>query len=117
MPRARELTVPPRFGLDAGSYVLVTLHRPSNVDDPEQLAVLLEALGQLSALRPVVFPMHPRTRARVQSWPLQKLLQPLTIVEPLGYAEMVGMLDAAAATVTDSGGGVDSETRTITVNP
>jgi UDP-N-acetylglucosamine 2-epimerase (non-hydrolysing) len=104
LPRARCLTMPARFGLGTGSYLLVTLHRPSNVDDPERLAVLLEALAELSALRPVVFPMHPRTRARVQGRSVQTLLRSLTIVEPMGYAEMVGMLEAAAATVTDSGG-------------
>ena len=70
----------------------MTLHRPSNVDDPERLSVLLEALAELAAIRPVVFPMHPRTRARAQGVALQKRLGQLTIVEPMGYAEMVGAL-------------------------
>jgi UDP-N-acetylglucosamine 2-epimerase (non-hydrolysing) len=104
LPRARDLAMPAKLGLEPGRYVLVTLHRPSNVDDPERLSVLLEALAQLAGRCPVVFPMHPRTRAQVQNTPLERLLSRLTVVEPLGYAEMVGALDGAAATVTDSGG-------------
>ena len=104
LPRARALDMPARLGVGAGAYVLVTLHRPSNVDEPERLSVLLEALADLSALYPVVFPMHPRTRARVQGGRLEPLLRRFTMTEPLGYAEMVGVLDSAAAAVTDSGG-------------
>ena len=104
LPRARDLNMAARLGVAPGSYVLVTLHRPSNVDEPERLAVLLEALAELAAIRPVVFPMHPRTRTRVQGGPFERLLQSLMIVEPMGYAELVGALDAAAATLTDSGG-------------
>jgi UDP-N-acetylglucosamine 2-epimerase (non-hydrolysing) len=104
LPRARALGMPASLGVEAGTYVLVTLHRPSNVDEPGRLSLLLEALAELSAVHPVVFPMHPRTRARVQDGPLQRWLRQLTITEPFGYAEMVGMLDSAAAAVTDSGG-------------
>jgi UDP-N-acetylglucosamine 2-epimerase (non-hydrolysing) len=104
LPRARALAIPSRLGVEPGRYVLVTLHRPSNVDDPARLSVLIEALAELSARHPVVFPMHPRTRARVQSGALEQRLRSLSVVEPMGYAEMIGMLDSAAATVTDSGG-------------
>jgi UDP-N-acetylglucosamine 2-epimerase (non-hydrolysing) len=104
LPAARGLAMPAKLGLTDDRYVLVTLHRPSNVDEPAQLAMLLEALALLSQHRPVVFPMHPRTKARVCGGPLERLIRSLTVVEPLGYAEMVGALDAAAATVTDSGG-------------
>jgi len=104
LPRARALDMPSRLGHQKGGYVLVTLHRPSNVDEPERLSMLLEALGEISSIRPVVFPMHPRTRARIANGPLERVVRPLTIVDPMGYAEMVGALDASAATVTDSGG-------------
>lgn len=104
LPAARDLAMPARLGLAAGSYVLVTLHRPSNVDDPAQLAMLLEALARVSDHAPVVFPMHPRTAARLSGAEANGLIRRLTVVEPMGYAEMVGALDAAAATVTDSGG-------------
>lgn len=114
LPRARALAMPGRVGVEAGTYVLATLHRPSNVDEPERLSFLLEALAEIAALRPVVFPIHPRTRARTHGGPLTPLLQRLIVTEPFGYAEMVGMLDGAAATVTDSGG-VQQETTVLGV--
>ena len=104
LPRARALGMPERIGVERGSFVLCTLHRPSNVDEPERLALLLEALAEIAEHQPVVFPMHPRTRARIQGGPLEAVMRNIVVTEPFGYAEMVGMLDAAAATVTDSGG-------------
>ena len=104
LPRARALDMPTRLGVPRGEYILTTLHRPSNVDEPEQLALLLEALATIAERHPVVFPMHPRTRARVMGGPLAALVGRIVVTEPFGYAEMVGMLDGAAATVTDSGG-------------
>jgi UDP-N-acetylglucosamine 2-epimerase (non-hydrolysing) len=104
LPRARALRMPGRLGMTPGAYVLATLHRPSNVDEPERLALLLEALAELSSETPVVFPMHPRTRTRTETGALRLLMRGITVVEPFGYAEMVGALDGAAATVTDSGG-------------
>lgn len=104
LPRARALNAPVAYGVRPGEYVLATLHRPSNVDDPERLALLLESLARLAETRPVVFPMHPRTRARIEGGPLEGYLRRLVVTEPFGYAEMVGMLDSAAVAVTDSGG-------------
>ena len=104
LTRARALSTPARLGVEAGSYLLVTLHRPSNVDAAPRLALFLEAFAELSAQHPVVFPMHPRTRARIQGEPVERLLRRLIVTEPLGYAEMIGMLDSAVAVVTDSGG-------------
>lgn len=103
-PKACELGMPARLGMRPGEYVLATLHRPSNVDEPERLALLLEALARIAERRPVVFPMHPRTRARAEAGALDSLLRKLVVTEPFGYAEMLGMLDGAAATLTDSGG-------------
>lgn len=104
LPRARGLGTPARLGVAPGSFVLATLHRPSNVDDPERLELLLRALATIAETHPVVFPMHPRTRARAEGAGLDALLARLVVTEPLGYAEMVGMLDGALAAVTDSGG-------------
>ena len=114
LPRAQELGMPAKLGVVPGEYVLVTLHRPSNVDEPERFALLLEALARIAQDRPVVFPMHPRTRARAHRGPLDHLLEKLIVTEPLGYAEMVAMLNAAAATLTDSGG-VQQETTVLGV--
>ena len=112
LPRARDLGMPAKLGVAPGAYVLATLHRPSNVDEPERFALLLEALARIAQKHPVVFPMHPRTKARAHSGPLDHLLKRLIVTEPLGYVEMVGMLNAAAATVTDSGG-VQQETTVL----
>ena len=104
LPHARTLGVAKRLGLPTGSYVVTTLHRPSNVDDPERFAALLEGLGALSRDVPVVFPMHPRSRARIAGGPLATLLEKVVVTEPLGYAEMIDLLDSAALALTDSGG-------------
>lgn len=100
-----------RLGVVGTPYVLVTLHRPSNVDAPEQLLGLLAVLGELSRDTPVVFPMHLRTRARLAEfggW--NELSFPgLRLCEPLGYLDFVGLMTAAAAVLTDSGG-VQEET-------
>ncbi|MDQ1424412.1 MAG: hypothetical protein QOD72_1910, partial [Acidimicrobiaceae bacterium] len=61
LERARARAVPSRFGLDAGRYGLVTLHRPSNVDDPRSLERLLDALARVAKRIPLIFPVHPRT--------------------------------------------------------
>jgi UDP-N-acetylglucosamine 2-epimerase len=77
-----------RLGLEAGSYVLVTLHRPSNVDDPERLSLLRQALAGLSALRPVVFPMRQNSRRERRAGRCEAAAA-AHVTEPLGYAEMV----------------------------
>jgi UDP-N-acetylglucosamine 2-epimerase (non-hydrolysing) len=100
----RRMNAPARHGVEAGKYVLATLHRPSNVDDPAQLALLLEALAAVASSTPVVFPMHPRTKARAHAAQLDHLLARLIVTEPFGYMEMSAMLSDAAATITDSGG-------------
>lgn len=90
-------------------YVLVTLHRPSNVDEPARLRSLLLTLAELSHAFPVIFPMHPRTRARVDSLELGPLPRGLHLVEPLGYLEFLALQRDAKLVVTDSGG-VQEET-------
>jgi len=103
LPRARSLDVLARLGVAPG-HVLATLHRPSNVDEPARLAVLLEALAQVAETRQVVFPIHPRTRTRVAEAGLGAYLERLVVTDPVGYAEIVALEDSAAAVVTDSGG-------------
>jgi UDP-N-acetylglucosamine 2-epimerase (non-hydrolysing) len=88
--------------LDHRSFALVTLHRPENVDDPERLRQLLVELGRLPI--PVVFPMHPRTRATAERADLAHLLDPLRVTLPIGYREFLSLLGACAITISDSGG-------------
>lgn len=86
------------------SYVLVTLHRPSNVDDPETLSRLIAALQDISARLPVVFPMHPRTSNRLVKAGLVPERGKVQMVEPLGYLDFICLQCHATVVVTDSGG-------------
>jgi UDP-GlcNAc3NAcA epimerase len=96
---------PAAYGLKSGSYLLVTAHRAGNVDDPERLRSLIDLLGALPA--PILFPLHPRTRARLQTAGLLAELEALDgirLTQPLGYVEFSALVCQARAVVTDSGG-------------
>jgi len=95
---------PTRHGLAAGEYLLVTLHRPALVDGP-LLAVAAEALRAVAAQMPVVFPVHPRTRARLAvEDPTLAGTAGLALLEPIGYLEFLSLIAGAAGVLTDSGG-------------
>lgn len=81
-------------------YALVTLHRPSNVDDPESLRATVDALTAVARDLPVIFPVHPRTRARLDGGAARAL----QLCEPLGYLEFLGLQKHASVVITDSGG-------------
>jgi UDP-N-acetylglucosamine 2-epimerase (non-hydrolysing) len=102
------------FAHDADGYALVTLHRPSNVDAPDILGRLLRTLRRLSDTLPVVFPVHPRTRARIEAAGLSDTLRSPRILslDPLGYLEMLGLMANARLVLTDSGG-VQEETTAL----
>ena len=87
-------------------YGVVTLHRPSNVDDPATLAALLNVLAEVATQLPLVFVLHPRTRANLDRFGLGGLLDPrrVAILPPQGYLEMLGLMAPAALVLTDSGG-------------
>jgi UDP-N-acetylglucosamine 2-epimerase (non-hydrolysing) len=105
LPQARALRVAEqRLGLAPGRYALVTLHRPSNVDEPAALARLLGALSTIARELPVVFPVHPRTRARLAEPKLAAAAASLRLVEPLGYLEFLSLTSGARLVLTDSGG-------------
>ena len=102
---ARALAAPRRHGVEGRPYVLVTLHRPGNVDAPDTLCELLEALTALSADAPVLFPVHPRTRVRIRDlgWRAPGG-DALRLLDPLPYLELLSLEMAARLVVTDSGG-------------
>lgn len=108
---ATELAAWRRFGLEPGSYVLVTLHRPALVDDPALLSRTLAALVSLAESLPVIFPLHPRTRARIDRLPLD-VPAGLHLTPPLAYTEFLSLQIGSAAVVTDSGG-VQEETTAL----
>ena len=88
--------------LPQGPFILATIHRAENTDDPQRLRVILESLAQ--APLPVLLPLHPRTRARISEQGLEPLLRPLLLAPPLGFLTMVLLERQAALVVTDSGG-------------
>jgi len=92
------------LALGDGPLLLTTLHRPSNVDEPQQLLRLVGVLRELAEQAEVVFPLHPRTRARLAAAGGAATHPRLHLVEPLGYLEFLGLMTEAAAVVTDSGG-------------
>jgi UDP-N-acetylglucosamine 2-epimerase len=103
-PRARADDGPlEAAGVSAGEYLLVTAHRAGNVDDPERLLPLVDLLLSLDA--PVVLPLHPRTRARLEAAGLlERLAAGVILLPPLGYLAFTSLLTRARAVLTDSGG-------------
>ena len=105
-PTARaNVEVPAAYGLMPGNYLLLTAHRAGNVDDPDRLRALVELVQALPA--PVLLPLHPRTRARLQQAGLLAELansEGLQLTEPLGYIEFSALVCQARAVLTDSGG-------------
>ena len=104
--QARELRVWETVGMEERAYVLVTLHRPSNVDEPVRLNGIVEGLVELAGHAPVVFPIHPRTRARLaENGGLARLEDAgVACIEPVGYLDFLSLQAGAGAIVTDSGG-------------
>jgi UDP-N-acetylglucosamine 2-epimerase (non-hydrolysing) len=101
LPAARATGFRDKLGVN-GSAVVVTLHRPSNVDDPGRMRILAGALNEIAAEREVVFPAHPRTRRRLEDAGLG--MGRVRMLEPVGYLEMLDLVEHAFAVVTDSGG-------------
>ena len=96
------------FHLNRGDgYALVTLHRPSNVDQPETLNALMGCLKTISSKIPIIFPMHPRTKGNLEKFGIYQRMSEsngILITEPLGYLEFLGLLRSARLVLTDSGG-------------
>jgi UDP-GlcNAc3NAcA epimerase len=99
--REKAMRRPFPKGIPGSGFVLATLHRAENTDDASRLRSLTEALGRVNAIAPVVMPLHPRTRARIKSlgWTLAG-----TVIDPVGYLDMLNLLDRCALVLTDSGG-------------
>lgn len=107
LPKARAARAWERYDKAPGEYLLVTLHRPSNVDHEDVLRGLVEALASMSDQRPVLFPVHPRTRRNLEHFGLMDDLVGHTdvlLVDPLDYLSFLSLVIGAHALVTDSGG-------------
>ncbi len=103
LPRARRLALPASFALPEDGYIVVTLHRPSNVDDPERLRELMKTLVTLAREWSVVFPVHPRTRKKMDELGLMPHDR-LRFIAPIAYTEMLSLVESAGLVITDSGG-------------
>lgn len=97
------------LGVKTRAYALITLHRPSNVDNIAMLKSILAALNDIQHQIPVIFPIHPRTRLRIESNGMYDLVTGMHLIEPLGYLEFLALQKHAAFVITDSGG-VQEET-------
>jgi UDP-N-acetylglucosamine 2-epimerase (non-hydrolysing) len=105
MPTLQDLGLTGPSG--AASYVLVTLHRPGNVDSPETLAEIGEALSEIGRTTTIVFPVHPRTRASIERFGLGRIFGEragVRLLDPLGYLDFLNLQANARMTITDSGG-------------
>ena len=113
---AKKLDIMSRLRLREQSYALLTLHRPSNVDSEESLTDILTAIGKISQMIPVVFPVHPRTRKNIDKFGLRHICDEannhLILTQPLGYLSFLNLEMNAKMVITDSGG-VQVETTII----
>lgn len=114
LPRLREPSFWKALELAPGGYFVLTLHRPANVDRPDQLSRMLAAVGEGTRGRPVVFPIHPRTRKVLEDRGPDGLPSNLCLVEPQGYLEFNHLVRHAQAVITDSGG-ITEETTVLGV--
>jgi UDP-N-acetylglucosamine 2-epimerase (non-hydrolysing) len=109
LPRADPACICRELHLEQGNFVLATLHRPSNVDTRETLGEIMRALAVVARERPVVFPVHPRTRGHLAEMGLAQEGGAVHLVDPLGYLDFLALERAAFMVLTDSGG-VQEET-------
>jgi len=109
--RAAASTILDRLRLTAGGFAVLTLHRPSNVDDPDTFRQIMTAVTGIAAVAPVVFPVHPRTRQRLEHSPAAA---GLLLVEPLPYVDFIQLMSQSVCVLTDSGG-IQEETTALGV--
>ncbi len=110
LERARRQTIVSDLALQPNGYGLVTLHRPSNVDDPSMLGRLMHALGEIAEGLPLVFPVHPRTRERLHG----EVSTGIQLTDPVGYLDFIALEASARVVLTDSGG-IQEETTVLGV--
>jgi UDP-N-acetylglucosamine 2-epimerase (non-hydrolysing) len=117
LENAKRSTVREDLGISGQDYATLTLHRPSNVDDRATFSRILDALERISGQLPIIFPVHPRTRARIREFELAgriEGLKNLRLIEPLGYLDFLHLYSGARLVLTDSGG-IQEETTALSI--
>jgi UDP-N-acetylglucosamine 2-epimerase (non-hydrolysing) len=106
LERAKNASVLADLGVIAGEFAVLTLHRPSNVDSRDTLEPLLNSLVEISERIPIIFPVHPRTRAKIDEFGLRSRIDQsaLRLIDPLGYLDFLSLYSQARFVMTDSGG-------------
>jgi UDP-N-acetylglucosamine 2-epimerase (non-hydrolysing) len=104
LPMATLDRVRDRVAVEEGRYAVLTLHRPSNVDNPEVFRRILTAVRTIAETVPVIFPVHPRTRQRIREFGFDDALGGVTLTDPLGYIDFLSLTSHARLILTDSGG-------------
>jgi len=105
--KAQKSDVLNQLGLEAGRYAVITLHRPSNVDDVEKLGEIILAFEEIQKELKLIFPIHPRTRNNIRGSKLERKVEAmnnLVLLEPVGYLDFLCLMSNAALVLTDSGG-------------
>jgi len=92
------------LGLEEGKYIMMTLHRDFNVDEPKKLQKILQEVNKVAKEIPVVLPIHPRTRKRIEEFGLKKETSNITIIEPIDYLQLMALTEHCYKVITDSGG-------------
>ncbi|MBA3765894.1 MAG: UDP-N-acetylglucosamine 2-epimerase (non-hydrolyzing) [Acidobacteria bacterium] len=117
LERASHSTVREDLGIAGRDYATLTLHRPSNVDERAAFERILDALAEISQRLPIIFPVHPRTRARITEFDFTdriESLKNLRLVEPMGYLDFLRLYSGARLVLTDSGG-IQEETTALSI--
>jgi len=115
LERAKQSNIKSRLALTDGTYAVLTLHRPSNVDNKQTFERILDALESIANSLPIIFPVHPRTRKTIADLGLSERVQSmknLRLIDPLGYLDFLSLYSTARLVLTDSGG-IQEETTAL----
>jgi UDP-N-acetylglucosamine 2-epimerase (non-hydrolysing) len=113
LPKTAERTILADLGIEPGSYGLLTMHRPENVDHPDRLTSLVRTLGSVAEKIKLILPLHPRTKSRLETLNIA-LPSSIRVIDPVGYIDMLALTKSAKFALTDSGG-VQEETTVLGV--
>lgn len=104
LPKIEKSTILHELNLKSKEYIVVTLHRPSNVDDPENLVKIFDEFKKITEKYKIVFPIHPRTRRTLQSSKIDYEHSNILLIEPVGYISFINLVKNSLIVLTDSGG-------------